>query len=123
LDFTTLKKLVAVAYDEFLSERVQRLYQEKRVPFFAKKMFGGVCFLVNDKMCAGVLKQDLMVRIDPEMDEEALRKPGARPMDFTRKSMKGFIMIDPVHVDLDEDLEYWINLALEFNPRAKASKK
>lgn len=112
-----------MAYDEFLAERIQRVYQEKRVPFLAKKMFGGICFLVDDKMCTGVMKQDLMVRIDPEINDRALQMPGARPMDFTQKSMKGFIMIDPEHVDLDEDLEYWINLAIEFNPKAKASKK
>ena len=112
-----------MAYDEFLAERIQRMYQEKRVPFIAKKMFGGVCFLVDDKMCSGVLKNELMVRIDPEKNEEELKKPGATPMDFSGKSMKGFIMIDPVHIDMDEDLEYWMDLALEFNPRAKASKK
>jgi len=112
-----------MAYDEFLAERIQRVYQEKNVPFIAKKMFGGVCFLVDDKMCTGVLKQDLMVRIDPEKNEEELLKPGARPMDFTGKSMKGYIMIDPLHIDMDEDLEFWIDLALEYNPKAKASKK
>ncbi|MFA6127152.1 MAG: TfoX/Sxy family protein [Bacteroidales bacterium] len=112
-----------MAYDEFLAERIKRVYEIRRVPFIAKKMFGGVCFLVNDKMCAGVLKQDLMVRIDPEKNEKELKRPGASPMDFSGKSMKGFIMIDPLHVDMDDDLEYWIDLALEFNPRAKASKK
>ncbi len=112
-----------MAYDEFLSERIQRWYDEKRVPYFGKKMFGGICYLVNDKMCAGVLKQDLMVRIDPIINDEQLMKSGARPMDFTGKSMKGFILVDPLHVDMDEDLEYWLTLALEFNPRAKASKK
>ena len=112
-----------MAYDEFLAERIQRIYEEKRVPFYAKKMFGGVCFLVDDKMCTGVIKNDLMVRIDPEINDIQLQRPGARPMDFSGKSMKGFIYVDPVHTDMDEDLEYWINLALEFNPRAKASKK
>ena len=112
-----------MAYDEFLAERIQRMYEEKRVSFIAKKMFGGVCFLVNDKMCTGVLKNDLMVRIDPDRNQEELKKPGAVPMDFSGKSMKGFIMVDPVNIDMDEDLEYWIDLALEFNPRAKASKK
>jgi TfoX/Sxy family transcriptional regulator of competence genes len=112
-----------MAYDEFLAERIQRIYQEKRVPFLAKKMFGGVCFLVDDKMCTGVLKDELMVRIDPQQNEEELMRPGARPMDFSGKSMKGFIMIKPEHIDMDEDLEYWINLALDFNPKAKASKK
>lgn len=112
-----------MAYDEFLAERIQRIYQEKRIPFIAKKMFGGVCFLVDGKMCAGVLKSDLMVRIDPERNDRELTRPGARPMDFSGKSMKGFILIDPLCVDMDDDLEYWINLALEYNPRAKASKK
>ncbi len=112
-----------MAYDDFLADRVQRLFHEKRVPCIAKKMFGGVCFLVHDKMCAGVMKNDLMVRIDPENNEKELLKPGARPMDFSGKSMKGFIMIDPEHIDMDEDLEYWIDLAIEFNPKAIASKK
>jgi TfoX/Sxy family transcriptional regulator of competence genes len=112
-----------MAYDEFLAERIERVYQERRVPFVAKRMFGGVCFLVDDKMCAGVLKQDLMIRVDPARNEEELKKPGARPMDLSGKSMKGFIMVDPAYIDMDEDLEYWINLAMEYNPKAKASKK
>jgi TfoX/Sxy family transcriptional regulator of competence genes len=112
-----------MAYDDFLAERIQRIFDEKRVPYLGKKMFGGICFLVDDKMCAGVLKMDLMVRIDPEKNEEALKITGARPMDFTGKSMKGFILVDPAHVDMDDDLEYWINQALKFNPKAKASKK
>lgn len=62
-----------MAYDEFLAERIQRVYQERKLPFIAKKMFGGVCF--------------------------------------------------PVHIDMDEELEYWINLAIEHNPKAKATKK
>lgn len=111
-----------MAYDEYLADRIERVLQDRRVPFFGKRMFGGICFMVNDKMCAGVLKQDLMVRIDPDRNEEELRKPGASPMDFTGQSMKGFILIDPAHTDLDEDLEYWLGLALDFNPRAKSSR-
>lgn len=110
-------------YDEFLAERIERVYQDKKIPYLAKKMFGGICHLVDDKMCTGVLKNELMVRIDPAIHDEALTKPGTAPMDFTGNSMKGFIMVDPDHTDLDEDLEYWIGLALEFNPRAKSSKK
>jgi len=112
-----------MAYDEFLAERIERFYEEKRVPFLAKKMFGGICYLVDDKMCTGVMKQNLMVRIDPSRNEELLRKPGALPMDFTGKSMKGFILVSPEDIDMDEDLDFWINLALEFNPVAKSSKK
>ncbi|MFH0760598.1 MAG: TfoX/Sxy family protein [Bacteroidota bacterium] len=111
-----------MAYDEFLAERIERVFQERKVPYQAKKMFGGVCILVDDKMCAGVLKKDLMVRVDPLLHEKMLKKPGTEPM-APAGYMKGFIMVDPKHVDMDEDLEYWINLALEFNPRAKSSRK
>jgi TfoX/Sxy family transcriptional regulator of competence genes len=112
-----------MAYDEFLAERIERVFQERKVPYLAKKMFGGVCILVDDKMCTGVLKRELMVRIDPALHDEKLKKPGTTPMDESGKSMKGFIMVDPEQVDLDEDLEYWIDMALEFNPRAKSSRK
>jgi len=110
-----------MAYDEFLAERMQRVYEERRFSFFAKKMFGGVCFMVDDKMCTGVLHKQMMVRVDPLFHEDALKKPGTRPMD--ESGMRGFIMIDPECVDMDEDLEYWMNLALEYNPKAKSSKK
>ena len=86
-------------------------------------MMGGVCYLVDDKMCVGVVKDSLMARIDPEVSEKAKERPGCRDMDFTKKTMKGFVFIDPEGTDFDRDLEYWIDLAMEFNPRAKRSKK
>lgn len=84
--------------------------------------------MVNDKMCVGVDKDKqgddrLMVRLDPGSYEELLKKPGAMPMDFTGKRMKGFVFVSADGVDEDDDLEQWIALALEFNPRAKSSKK
>jgi len=111
-----------MAYDEFLAERIERIFQERRVPYYAKKMFGGVCHMVDEKMCTGVLKKELMVRIDPQLHEEMLKRPGTEPM-AANGNMKGFIMVDPEHVDLDEELEFWIGLALVFNPRAKSSRK
>jgi TfoX/Sxy family transcriptional regulator of competence genes len=86
-------------------------------------MFGGICFLVDDKMCLGVLKNDLMVRIDAEKQNDYLQETGCRPMDFTKRSMKGFLFISPEGVDMEKDLEKWTNRCLEFNPRAKSSKK
>ena len=79
--------------------------------------------MVNDKMCTGVVKNELMVRINPEIQDEALRRKGTREMDFTHHSMKGFLFIDPAGTDMESDLEYWIKLALEFNPLASISKK
>jgi len=79
--------------------------------------------MVDDKMCAGVIKDKMMARIAPEIYEESLSKKGCHEMDFTKRPMKGFVFVEPEGTDLDNDLEYWVDLCLEFNPRAKSSKK
>ena len=112
-----------MAYDEFLTERIRHKFRELGVAFEDKKMMGGICFLVNDKMCAGVIKDKMMARIDPGKTEEAYSKQGCREMDFTHRPMKGFIFVDPEGLDKDQDLEYFIRLALEYNPMANSSKK
>ncbi len=112
-----------MAYDEFLAERIRRVFNEIHVPFEEKKMMGGVCYLISDKMCVGVVKNQLMARIDPEIQDEALTRKGCKEMDFTHRPMKGFVFVEPEGTDMDKDLEYWIRLALEYNPKAKSSKK
>jgi hypothetical protein len=112
-----------MAYNELLSDRVRFILIEKRQIFNEKKMMGGLVFMVDDKMCLGIVKQDLMVRIAPEKQEESLLRKGCREMDFTHQKMKGYLFVNLEGTDLDSDLEYWVNLALEFNPRAKSSKK
>jgi TfoX/Sxy family transcriptional regulator of competence genes len=112
-----------MAYDEHLAERISGSLKEKHVSFEAKNMMGGLCYLINGKMAVGIVKNSLMARIDPELYEKALSKKGCRPMDFTGKPMKGYVFVDPAGVDMDKDLEYWIELSLDFNPKAKASKK
>ena len=112
-----------MAYDEFLAERVRTLLKQRSVPFEEKKMMGGLCVMVDDKMCVGVVKDQLMARIDPEIYEEVIDTRGSKEMDFTGRPMKGFLFIKPEGVDMDEDLQYWVDLCLQFNPKAKASKK
>lgn len=112
-----------MAYDEHLAARIDGVLKEKRVRFEAKKMMGGLCYMINDKMAVGVVKDSLMIRIDPALYESSLRKKGCRPMDFTGKVLKGFLLVDSIGIDMDKDLEYWIQLCLDFNPKAKASKK
>lgn len=87
-----------------------------------KKMMGGLTFMVKNKMCVGILGDDLMARIDPAIYEKTLEKRGCREMDFTGRPMKGFVFVTPEGTRTKKDLEYWINLALDFNKRAKASK-
>ncbi|MEO6131203.1 MAG: TfoX/Sxy family protein [Saprospiraceae bacterium] len=112
-----------MAYNESLSDRVRAILKDKKIKYTEKLMFGGLCFLVDDKMLMGVEKERLMVRIDQEDEPKALKKKGARPMDFTGRPMKGYLFIDEKGFDLDADLEYWVDLCLKFNPKAKSSKK
>lgn len=112
-----------MAYDEFLSERIANQLNAKGAPFIAKKMMGGICYMVDDKMCVGVVKNDLMVRLNAADETLFLERKGSRPMDFTGKRMKGYLFINAEGTDMDEDLGYWVDQALQFNPLAKSSKK
>ena len=78
--------------------------------------------MVQDKMCLGVEQDRLMVRLSPDRYDEAMEKEGCRPMDFTGKAMKGFVFVDLSALN-KKNLEYWVDLALEFNKNAKASQK
>lgn len=112
-----------MAYDEALAARIDRILKDKKVRFEDKKMMGGLCYMVDDKMCVGIVKEDLMARIGPDAMEGALSRPGCRVMDFTGRPMKGYVYVSGEGIDLDEDLESWIQLALDFNPLAKSSKR
>ena len=112
-----------MAYNEFLADRIRLALKEKGSAFQEKKMMGGLAFMVDNKMCVGVVKDDLMARIDPAAYDEALKHKGCRAMDLTGRPMKGFVFVSPEGTDMDDDLAGWVQLALDFNPRAKASKK
>ena len=111
-----------MAYSQDLAQRVRKALSG--VPQVEeKKMMGGLTFMVNDKMCVGVLNDDLMCRIDPLVYEDALKRNGCRKMDFTGRPMKGFVFVSPKGTSSKNDLSYWIDLAFDFNKKAKASKK
>ena len=108
-----------MAFDENLADRIRQQLKSKHVLFVEKRMMGGLTFMVNDKMCVGIVKNDLMARIGKGNYDAALEKPGCRPMDFTGKPLKGYVFLSPEAIDLDSDLEYWIDLSLEFNKTLK----
>ena len=118
-----------MAYDEYMADRVRRIFQDSKVNFAEKKMFGGLCFMVDEKMCCGLLfnkKKNtdfLMARIGEVASEEAMKRDGCHPMDFTGRPMKGYVFVTPDGYDTDEDLEYYLQACISFNPLAKASKK
>ena len=112
-----------MAYNEKLADRVREIIALTHKNIEEKAMFGGLCFMVNDKMCIGVESERIMVRLDPDKYEDALEQEGARPMDFTGKVMKGYVFVDIDALNTKKKLEYWVNMALEYNKIAKASKK
>ena len=112
-----------MAYNEKLADMARELIALTHKKVTEKAMFGGLCFMVNDKMCLGVEKDRLMVRLDPAKYEEAMEKEGCKPMDFTGKVMKGFVFVDAAVLTTRKKLDYWVQLALEYNKVAKASKK
>ncbi len=112
-----------MAYDEHLADRVRQILERKHVAFEEKKMMGGLCVMIDDKMCVGVVKNELMARINPDIYEDSLTKKGCKEMNFTGRAMKGFVFIDAEGTDMEDDLEYWVQLCLDFNPLAKSSKK
>lgn len=112
-----------MAHNEQLAARVRDGFTKRGVAFEEKRMMGGLCFLVDRKMCVGVEKDRLMTRIDPAMYEKCLGHKGCVPMDFTGRPMRGFVFISPEGYTSERGLASWLDLALEFNPRAKSSKK
>ena len=123
------KYLITMAYDEFLADRARQVLKEKSVSFAEKKMMGGLCFMVDDKMCFGMhIDKDtnsslLMARIGLDNYEKALNKKHCSEMNFTGRTMKGYVFIAEDGIDLNDDLDYWIQMCLDFNPMAKSSKK
>ncbi|HEY8994172.1 MAG TPA: TfoX/Sxy family protein [Lacunisphaera sp.] len=112
-----------MAYNEDLAERIRRSFRRRRRTFVEKRMMGGLCYMVDDKMCVGVTDDRLMVRLDPAVKAEAMKRAGCGPMAFTGRPLKAFVFVSPDGWESGDGLDYWLSLALEFNPRAQSSKK
>jgi TfoX/Sxy family transcriptional regulator of competence genes len=111
-----------MAYNQVLKDRVQTaLAHTSHVE--EKKMFGGVAFMVNGKMCINVGKDRIMFRIDPAIHEQAVKRKGCRTVTMRGREYRGFVYINEDRLRLKRDLDYWIGLSLDFNNKAKASKK
>jgi TfoX/Sxy family transcriptional regulator of competence genes len=113
-----------MAYDEKMADRVRELIAARTINVIEKRMFGGLCFMVDDKICVAVKSDKMLARLAPDVYEDALEQPGVTMM--VKKSgpiMKGYIYIDYDQLGTQKQLAHWVNLALDFNPLAKSSKK
>ena|SRR5438876_12360276 len=110
-----------MAYNEKLTNRIREaLAGVSNVE--EKKMFSGITFMVNGKMCISAGNDRIMCRIDPAVHEEAIKKKGCRTVVMKEREYKGYVYVNEEAIKSKKDLDYWIGLALDFNKRAKASK-
>lgn len=116
-------------YSEDHAQRIRETLLEKGAEWTEKKMFSGICFMVDDKMCCGSHidkvsgENFLLCRIGDDAYEDALEQNGVIPMEFTGRAMKGYVFVTDEGCRTQPQLAHWIQKCLDFNPLAKKSKK
>ncbi len=113
-----------MAYNIELADRIREyLAKIPNLNITEKKMFGGFAFLVDDKMCVNVSGENLMLRYNPNLEEEVSAKIGFLPMIMKGKQMDGFCYVEPEGFRKVSDFDYWMKISLEYNKIAKKAKK
>jgi len=102
-----------VAYNETLADRIRAIVGDSP-GLSERKMFGGIAFMLNGNMFCGVVRDDLMARVGPDRHEEALASPGARPMDFAARPMKGMVFVGLEGYRSDKQLRGWVEQTLVY---------
>ena len=111
-----------MSYSEKLADRIREALIE--VPKVKEKvMFSGVVFMVDDKMCICVGPGWIMCRIDPELQDQLLEEKPCHTKVMKGRELKGYIVVNEEDVLRKKELDFWIELCLDFNARAKSSKK
>ncbi|MFZ1289239.1 MAG: TfoX/Sxy family protein [Melioribacteraceae bacterium] len=111
-----------MAYNEKLANKIRVVLSE--IPNVEeKKMFGGLAFLVNDKMCINVSGENLMCRYDVKLEDKISKKKGFENVLMKGKIFKGYCYVKLEGFKTKKDFDFWLNLCLQFNEKAKSSKK
>lgn len=118
-----------MAYNENSVQRIREILQQKNADFYEKKMFGGICFMVDDKICCATRTdknsgEDLLLcRINEQEFHKAILEEYAIAMGSPAKPMVGFLFVTETAWASVKDLNYWVQLCLDFNPFAKSTTK
>ena len=100
-------------YSKLIEEKIETIVGGwKKIE--KKKMFGGICYLLNGNMCFGIYKEYLIVRAGVEAAEKKLKERDVKPFDITGKALKGWVMVGKQGWRGQEDLENWLNLGKKF---------
>jgi TfoX/Sxy family transcriptional regulator of competence genes len=113
-----------MAFDTKLADRIREYLAEiPNLEIEERKMFRGLTFMVNGKMCVNVSGENLMCRFDPVLQDELSDKIGFQTMVMKGREYKGYCYVSPDGIKTKKSFEFWLNLCLDFNKRAKSSKK
>ena len=113
-----------MAYNEALANRIREILADADVNVFEKRMFSGLSFLVDEKLCVSVASKDrMLLRLSPEDYENSLEQNGVTTMQRNGKAMKGYIYVDNDVLQSNKELKRWVDMALAYNPIAKPYKK
>lgn len=105
-----------MAYNENLAVQLrQYLLNFTGLKVEEKKMFGGLAFMVNGKMCINVSGERLMCRFDPALTEEIAKRAGYLPMVMKGKALQGYCYVMPEGFSNTNDFAFWVDLCLAFN--------
>ncbi|MFA5835273.1 MAG: TfoX/Sxy family protein [Bacteroidota bacterium] len=102
-----------MAYNTILADRIRHQLIRRR-NFTEKKMFGGICFLLNGNMCCGVIGQELIIRVTTQQAESFLREKDIRAFDFTGKPSKNMIYVGSNALQSDTDLKKWLVITMDY---------
>ena len=102
-----------MAFDDKLAERIRKRLSKRR-GLTEKRMFGGLALLLNGIMCCGVHGQEMIVRLDPEQTDQALRERHTRIFDLSGRPMKGWILVQPKGLTTEDALVKWIQVGLKY---------
>ena len=118
-----------MAYDELTAQRIREILLAKGADFYEKKMFSGICFMVDDKLCCGThVNKDsgesvMLCRIGEARYVELIERDDCVPMNFTGRTMKGYVYVTEQGIRDARALEFWLQCCLDFNPEAQRSKR
>ncbi|MCU0595145.1 MAG: TfoX/Sxy family protein [Desulfobacterota bacterium] len=100
-------------YNKDLEARIQKVVSSWKKAD-SKKMFGGICHLLNGNMFCGVYKDFLILRLGEDKATQALKHPHVKPFDITGRPMKGWVMVEKIGFEGEKELKAWLEMARAF---------
>ncbi|HMS66629.1 MAG TPA: TfoX/Sxy family protein [Saprospiraceae bacterium] len=112
-----------MAYNEIIADKIRAALAGNQ-NLIEKKMFGGIAFMIDDKMCIGVNNDDIMLRCEKEETAQLLKMKGAKVFDLSGgRPMEGWLLVSPEGTQTQQDFDWWVNKAIEGNKNAVAAPK